>query len=275
MIGEIDNYIIIGTMTKFLSNLTRANCICQMTQSNALISAINYFSQNQTCQLFFSNNNSMIIEYQVNSTLIFINQSIISIQTNIHQLLQVARQQAQVLPQQAQVPPQQVEQQQAQLHPQLQPLPPLPQIAILKDDIYIIFCNSILAPPSTACIDATGLSLYNNQFIYSPATQVYAAGMLNNTFGVYKAYGYQNVTTTAIWLANQNPNNSSVDCFLALQTDRNLVVYTLNGVAVWANMVNNGGSGNPFCLEMLDSGNLIWIDRNATVIWQTNTEETR
>ncbi|CAF1151669.1 unnamed protein product [Adineta steineri] len=121
-------------------------------------------------------------------------------------------------------------------------------------------------PPSTACIDTTGLSLYNNQFIYSPTSHVYAAGMLNNTFGVYKAYGYQNVTTTAIWLANQNPNNSSVDCFLALQADCNLVVYTLNGVAVWANMVNNGGSGNPFCLEMLDSGNLIWIDQNATII---------
>ncbi|CAF0852610.1 unnamed protein product [Adineta steineri] len=243
--------MIIGTMTKFLSNSTRANCICHMTQSNTLISAINYFSQNQTCQLFFSNNNSMIIEYQVNSTLIFINQSIISIQTNTHQLLQVARQQAQV-------------------HPQLQPLP---QIAISKDDIYIIFCNSILAPPSTACIDATGLSLYNNQFIYSPTTQVYAAGMLNNTFGIYKAYGYQNVTTSAIWRASQNPNNASVECHFALQTDRNLVVYTINNAVMWSPYVNNGGSGNPFCLEMLDSGNLIWIDRNATIIWQTNTAQ--
>ncbi|CAF4303259.1 unnamed protein product, partial [Adineta steineri] len=180
-----------------------------------------------------------------------------------HQLLQVARQQAQV-------PPQQVEQQQAPLHPQLQPLP---QIAILKDDIYIIFCNSILAPPSTICIDTTGFDLYNNQFIYSPTTQVYAAGMLNNTFGIYKAYGYQNVTTSAIWRASQNPNNASVECRLALQADRNLVVYTINNTVMWSPYVNNGGSGHPFCLEMLDSGNLIWIDQNATIIWQTNTAQ--
>ncbi|CAF3949687.1 unnamed protein product [Adineta steineri] len=227
----------------------------------------------------------MIIEYQVNSTLIFINQSIISIQTNMHQLLQVVRQQAQVLPQQAQVLPQQAQllrqqlaQQQAQVRPQQvkqqqAPLQPLPQIAILKDDIYIIFCKSILAPPSTICIDTTGFDLYNNQFIYSPTSQVYAAGMLNNTFGIYKAYGYQNVTTSAIWRASQNPNNASVECHLALQGDRNLVVYTINNAIMWSPYVNNGGSGNPFCLEMLDSGNLIWIDRNATIIWQTNTAQ--
>ncbi|CAF0979413.1 unnamed protein product [Adineta steineri] len=201
----------IGTMTKFLSNSSRENCICEMTQSNTLISAINYFSQNQTCQLFFSNNNSMIIEYQVNSTLIFINQSIISIQTN--------------------------------------------------------------TPPSTICVTNNSATLYNNQFIYSPATQVYAAGMLNNTFGIYKAYGYQNVTTTAIWRANQI-HNSSVECFLNIQTDRNLVVYTTNLAVMWAASVPNSGSGNPFCLEMLDSGNLIWIARNTTIIWQTNTVQT-
>ncbi|CAF3833815.1 unnamed protein product [Adineta steineri] len=205
----------------------------------------------------------MIIEYQVDSTLIFINQSILSIQTNTHQLLPVGRQDPQL---HSRV----VARQEAQLLPQLGSLP---QIVILKDDIYIIFCNSVLAPPSTICVTNNSATLYNNQFIYSPATQVYAAGMLNNTFGIYKAHGYQNVTTSAIWRASQI-HNSSVECFLNIQTDRNLVVYTTNLAVMWAASVPNSGSGDPFCLKMLDSGNLIWIDRNATIIWQTNTVQT-
>ncbi|CAF1124276.1 unnamed protein product [Adineta steineri] len=259
----------IGTMIKFLSNSSRENCICEMIQSNTLISAINYFSQNQTCQLFSSNNNSMIIEYQVNSTLIFINQSIISIQTNMgRQDPQLHSRQ--LVRQEAQPHSRVVARQEAQLLPQLGSLP---QIAILKDDIYILFCNSVLAPPSTICVTNNSATLHNNQFIYSPATQAYAAGMLNNTFGIYKAYGYQNVTTSAIWRANQI-HNSSVECFLNIQTDRNLVVYTTNLAVMWAASVPNSGSGDPFCLKMLDSGNLIWIDRSATIIWQTNTVQT-
>jgi len=133
------------------------------------------------------------------------------------------------------------------------------------------FLYSISAPPSTACVTNTNVIFNNNQFIYSPTSHVYAAGMLNSQFGIYKAYGYANVTSTTIWIASQTPTNST--CFLALQPDHNLVVYTLNYMSVWASNVDvvSSGIGNPFCLEMLDSGNLIWVDNTGTIIWQTNT----
>jgi hypothetical protein len=113
---------------------------------------------------------------------------------------------------------------------------------------------------------------YNNTFIYSPTSQVYAAGMLNNQFGIYKAYGCANVNSTTSWIAPQTSTSSL--SHLALQTDRNLVVYGSNITDVMLTAaVNNGGIGLPFCLEMLDSGNLIWVDNTSTIIWQTNSTQ--
>ena len=93
---------------------------------------------------------------------------------------------------------------------------------------------------------------------------MYAAGLLNNQFGIYKAYGYENVTSSAIWLANQYsvPGNE-----LKLQRDRNLMVYG-NGGSIWGSNTHNGGAGLPFCLKLLDSGNLLWIDKDETILWQ-------
>ena len=125
--------------------------------------------------------------------------------------------------------------------------------------------------PSSYCVSTSNVLMTNNQFLYSPTSQTYAAGMLNNQFGIYRAYGYGNVTSTTIWIASQS--STSFTCFLALQIDRNLVIYTTNGTVLWAiNSVNNG-TGNPFCLRMLDSGNLIWIDSTVTIYWQTNTTQ--
>ncbi len=96
--------------------------------------------------------------------------------------------------------------------------------------------------------------------------------MSNNQFGIYKAYGYANVTSTTIWIANQISTFST--CYLALQADRNLVVYPSNYmIEIWAANVANGGTGHPFCLEMLDSGNLIWVDNTGAIIWQTHTAQ--
>ncbi|CAF1145809.1 unnamed protein product [Rotaria sordida] len=132
---------------------------------------------------------------------------------------------------------------------------------------------STTTPPSTLCVNNTSdRKLYNNEFIYSPTSQVYAAGMLNNQFGIYMAYGYGNVTSTTIRTASQS--TTSITCHLQLQTDRNVVVYTTtSSIAVWAAGVNNGGSGKPFCLQMLDSGNLIWNDNAGSTIWQTNSAQ--
>ena len=97
--------------------------------------------------------------------------------------------------------------------------------------------------------------------------------MLNNQFGVYQAYGYDNVTSTAIWTANQT--STSQPCKLALQTDRNLVVYLTNpgndSSVLWTAQVQNNGTGSPFCLQMLDTGNLIWINSTSNIIWQSNS----
>ena len=87
--------------------------------------------------------------------------------------------------------------------------------------------------------------------------------MLNNQFGIYQAYGYGNVTWTAIWTAAQT--STSLPCKLALQTDRNLVVYLT---------VPTNGSGTPFCLQMLDTGNLICINSTSDIIWQSNSTVT-
>ncbi|CAF1180535.1 unnamed protein product [Adineta steineri] len=50
-----------------------------MINSNGTISTLNYFSTNQTCQLFYANCTSIFIEFNVNSSLIFMNQSAIFI----------------------------------------------------------------------------------------------------------------------------------------------------------------------------------------------------
>ncbi|CAF1614327.1 unnamed protein product [Rotaria magnacalcarata] len=93
--------------------------------------------------------------------------------------------------------------------------------------------------------------------------------MLNNQFGVYVAYGYNNVTSTSIWTAGQS--STPAGAFFAAQGDRNLVVYTSSGVPIWSPMVNNGGVGAPFCLAMQDSGNLVWTDSTSALIWQSGS----
>ncbi|CAF4131292.1 unnamed protein product, partial [Adineta steineri] len=122
---------------------------------------------------------------------------------------------------------------------------------------------------SNVCVDTTEIIFNNHQFIYSPTSQVYAAGMLNNQFGVYIAHGYGNVTSTKIWLAG---HQDSFPTYLVMQPDRNLVVLKSDtGQVLWASHTHNDGSGKPFCLEMQDSGNLEWIDNNSSIIWETDT----
>lgn len=122
------------------------------------------------------------------------------------------------------------------------------------------------------CVGTSGGRLDNNQFIYSPS-QLFAAGIMNNQFAIYRAYSHLNVTTNRTWTAGQS--STSQTNYLALQSDRNLVIYTVTGGAVqWASNTNNGGSGVPFCLQLLDSGNMIWKDSSSTIIWQTYSVQT-
>jgi hypothetical protein len=78
-IGKIQDHIMIGVTNNSLFNLTENQCLCQMMQSNELASAVNYFQTNQTCQLFNYNISLIFIQYDFNSSFIFINQSWISI----------------------------------------------------------------------------------------------------------------------------------------------------------------------------------------------------
>ncbi|CAF0996966.1 unnamed protein product [Adineta steineri] len=81
-ISKIDNNILIGNISNSLWNITQNQCICEMTQSNGIISTLNYFSTNQTCQLFYTNDSSILVESNLNSSLIFTNQSAIFIAQN-------------------------------------------------------------------------------------------------------------------------------------------------------------------------------------------------
>jgi hypothetical protein len=98
---------------------------------------------------------------------------------------------------------------------------------------------------------------------------MYAAGMLNNQFGIYIAYGYNNVTSTAIWTLPQS--STPAGDFFAAQSDRNLVVYASNFTVLWQAGTFISGMSAVFCLEILDNGNLIWVDSTNTIIWQSNS----
>ncbi|CAF4191357.1 unnamed protein product [Adineta steineri] len=78
-ITKIQNIIIVGNMYNNLFNVTEDQCICEMIKVNDSISALNYFSTNQTCQLYRSNISTIYVEFYLNSTIIFLNQSSISI----------------------------------------------------------------------------------------------------------------------------------------------------------------------------------------------------
>jgi hypothetical protein len=93
--------------------------------------------------------------------------------------------------------------------------------------------------------------------------------MLNNQFGVYNAYGYYNVTSTTIWAATQS--STPAGAYFAAQWDRSLVVYTATADVILSPNTYNGGVGAPFCLNMLDNGNLVWSDNTNVIVWQSNS----
>ena len=131
----------------------------------------------------------------------------------------------------------------------------------------------LLAPPSTVCASATNAALYNNQYIYSPASKIYAAGMFNNQFGIYRSYAYLNVTSSTIWTANQS--STAQPSYLALQTDQNMVVYRVsNNAVLWSSSTYTSQNTGQSCLQMLDSGNLVWTNSSGAIIWQTNSVQT-
>lgn len=94
--------------------------------------------------------------------------------------------------------------------------------------------------------------------------------MRNNQFGIYRSYGYNNVTSVSIWLATQT--STAPTNILALQANGNLRVYSLTtSSGVWASGTHQVGIGGPFCLKMLDSGNLIWTNGSTVLLWHSSS----
>jgi hypothetical protein len=92
--------------------------------------------------------------------------------------------------------------------------------------------------------------------------------MLNNQFGVYDAYGYNNVTSTTIWTATQSSTPAGAG--FAAQNDRNLVVYD-GSTAIWSSNTYITGLMATFCLQMLDNGDRIWTNTTGSIIWESNS----
>lgn len=122
----------------------------------------------------------------------------------------------------------------------------------------------IIAPPSSICTTNTTYAyLNNNQFIYSPTDQRYAAGMLNNQLGVYQANGYGSVTSTALWAAPQTATPTGA--YFSIQNDRNLVIYAPSSPVLWASNTYLMPRA-VYCLRMLDNGNLIYINASNSAV---------
>ncbi|CAF1159758.1 unnamed protein product [Adineta steineri] len=114
-LGKIDDYFVIGNTSNTLIHITEEQCICQMVKLNGLIIGANYFQINDTCQLFIYNNNAILIEFNLDSSFLFINQSAITITTILSTNIQLPLQ-PQVQPSLQQLAPPQVQ-------------PPLQQLA--------------------------------------------------------------------------------------------------------------------------------------------------
>lgn len=71
LLGQIRDTIIVGNLTRSISNLTKGQCICKMIGSNGSIDAVNFIPSKQICQLFPSSINPIAIQQNFNATLIF------------------------------------------------------------------------------------------------------------------------------------------------------------------------------------------------------------
>ena len=80
LLTEIDNFIMIGNADAIFVNKTRNECICKMINSNSSIAALNYYPNNQTCQLFSSRITSIYVQLNPNATLLYLNQSNLTVQ---------------------------------------------------------------------------------------------------------------------------------------------------------------------------------------------------
>ena len=77
-LNQIQHAKLNADVSKTFFNQSQRQCICQMVNSIQSMSALNYLSTNQTCQLFSSNLTLIDVDLDVDWILIYINQSLIS-----------------------------------------------------------------------------------------------------------------------------------------------------------------------------------------------------
>ncbi|KAL5697716.1 hypothetical protein ACHQM5_028833 [Ranunculus cassubicifolius] len=72
----------------------------------------------------------------------------------------------------------------------------------------------------------------------------------------------------AIWASGTNGRGSN--CYVEMQTDGNLVIYTPGRRAIWASNTNRGGSAS-YYLSLQCDRNLVIYTPGGTAIWATGT----
>jgi hypothetical protein len=77
LLNNVEHARLTGDSYQTLFNRTKDDCVCEMLKSNETLVAFNYVATNQTCQLFRSNQTAALIQLDIDSSLIFTNQSAI------------------------------------------------------------------------------------------------------------------------------------------------------------------------------------------------------
>ncbi|UJR11750.1 hypothetical protein I4U23_015931 [Adineta vaga] len=79
IVGKLQDAKLIGNISETIVSQTQQQCICQMLKSVDSISAVNYFSTTQICQLFSTSSSGLIdLQLSANSLVLYTNQSIIA-----------------------------------------------------------------------------------------------------------------------------------------------------------------------------------------------------
>ena len=76
-LNQLNNFRIAGNTYQILYNTTESDCICAIMSSNKMMSSFNYLSNNQTCQLFYTNDTTVTYEWDPSSSIIYTDQSVV------------------------------------------------------------------------------------------------------------------------------------------------------------------------------------------------------
>jgi hypothetical protein len=111
--------------------------------------------------------------------------------------------------------------------------------------------------------------LIPNQSIRSAKNEFYARLQSDGNFVLYRSSVFE--PYNALWSTDTYNLSVPKPFKLTMQTDGNLVLYDVNGHAVWASDTQNSGDA-PRRLVMQLDGNLAIKDKNCKTTWCTGTK---